>query len=176
MQCFLNLPEAIAPWSFGEAQVDWEPRVFRHGRMSAKLKVEVNTREPFHVNPIQKIPFSFDSEWWSGQTNLSTFCIEELMGTKIRALYQRRKGRDLFDAWYVFSKGLADLEKVMYIFHAYNEYNGTKITKKLFIQNMKEKQHNTDFRQDISALLPLDTEYKFDTAFDYVMRQVLPHI
>ena len=37
------------------------------------------------------------------------------MGTKLRALYQRRKGRDLFDMWYVFSKGLVDIDKVVYI-------------------------------------------------------------
>ncbi len=145
------------------------------GSMS-KLKVEVNTREPFHITPIKQVPFSFESDWWSGSTHITTYCIEELMATKMRAVYQRRKGRDLFDAWYVFSKGLANIEKVVAMFHAYNEYNGTKITRQMFIQNMQEKKNNADFRQDITALLPLDTDYDFGTAFDFFMREIIPHI
>lgn len=142
----------------------------------SKLKIEVNTREPFHVTPIKEVPFAFESDWWSGKAHITTYCIEEIMATKMRAVYQRRKGRDLFDAWYVFSKGLADIEKVISMFHDYNEYNKTKITKKMFIQNMEEKQHNVDFRGDISALLPADSDYDFDTAFDFFMRKVIPHI
>ena len=98
------------------------------------------------------------------------------MGTKLRAVYQRRKGRDLFDVSHVFIGGLADLEKVVHIFHRYNEFNGTKITRKMFQQNMEGKQHNIDFRQDISALLPPDTDYSFDKAYDFFMREVLPLI
>jgi predicted nucleotidyltransferase component of viral defense system len=142
----------------------------------SKLKIEVNTREPFHITPIKQVAFSFESDWWSGSTHITTYCIEEIMATKIRAVYQRRKGRDLFDAWYVFSKGLADIEKVVPMFHAYNKYNGTKITRNMFIQNMNEKKNNADFRQDITALLPLDTEYDFDTAFDFFLHEIIPHI
>ena len=41
---------------------------------------------------------------------------------------------------------------------------------------MEDKQHNVDFRQDISALLPQDADYDFNTAFGYVMREVLPFV
>ena len=140
------------------------------------IKIEINTREHFQVQPIQEVSFSIDSEYFSGKTPIITYSLEELMGTKLRAVYQRRKGRDLFDAWYVFSKGLADIEKVAPIFHAYNEYNGTKITRKVFDYNMQEKQHNVDFRGDITALLPPNSDYDFDTAFDFFMREIIPKI
>ena len=140
------------------------------------LKIEINTREHFQVDPIQEIDLSVDSKYFSGNTQVVTYSLEELMGTKLRALYQRRKGRDLFDAWYIFSRGLVDLENVVRIFHEYNKYNEQKITKNNFIQNMEDKKHNVDFRQDISALLPQDTDYDFDTAFDFVMRKVLPFV
>lgn len=142
----------------------------------SKLKIEVNTREAFFVTAPKEVPFSFISDWWGGSASVVTYSIEELMGTKLRALYQRRKGRDLFDAWYVFSKGFADIEKTVKIFHAYNQYNNTKITQKMFSRNMLEKQNNTDFRQDIRVLLPMDTDYDFDTAFNFVMRRVVPLI
>ena len=140
------------------------------------LKIEINTREHFHVDPIQEIDFSTNSEYFAGKAQVITYSLEELMGTKLRALYQRRKGRDLFDAWHIFSKGLVNLENVVRIFHEYNTYNGVKITKKNFLQNMEEKKQNVDFRQDISALLPPNTDYSFDTAFDYIMGKVLPLI
>ena len=146
-----------------------------HGGIS-KLKIEVNTREPFFVIPPQEVPFSFASDWWSGQAGITTFCLEELMATKLRALYQRRKGRDLFDAWYVFSKGFADVEKTLTMFQAYNKYNEATITKKLFIKNMQGKKHNIDFRQDIRALLPPDLDYDFDAAFEFVMQEIAPRI
>jgi len=96
------------------------------------------------------------------------------MATKLRAVYQRRKGRDLFDAWYVFSKGLVDIAKVVKIFHAYNEYNGMSITKNMLIQNMEAKKNNADFRGDISALLPPGADYDFDRAFDFFMKEIAP--
>lgn len=38
----------------------------------------------------------------------SHFARPELLGTKLRALYQRKKGRDLFDLWYALRH--ADVE------------------------------------------------------------------
>lgn len=37
------------------------------------------------------------NSWFSGRSELTTYALEELLGTKLRALYQRKKGRDLFD-------------------------------------------------------------------------------
>ena len=36
-------------------------------------------------------------------SDVTTFTLPELFGTKVRALYQRRKGRDLFDLWYALT-------------------------------------------------------------------------
>ncbi len=68
-----------------------------------RLKVEINTREHFAVLGFTKRPFQVESRWCSGRANITTFELDELLATKMRALYQRRKGRDLFD----LAKGLA---------------------------------------------------------------------
>ena len=146
------------------------------GGGKSKLKIETNSRENFNYLPLKEINFSTDSNWFSGSTTVMTYAMEELMGTKLRAVYQRRKGRDLFDAWHVFSKGLADIKKVVPIFHAYNEYNSVKITKKMFQKNMETKKNNEDFRRDIRDLLPVGTDYSFDKAYDFFMREVVPLI
>lgn len=142
----------------------------------SKLKIEINTREHFYVDPLQEVPFSFRSDWWIGSSSIVSYSLEELMGTKLRALYQRRKGRDLFDTYYVLSQGWVDIAKVIRIFHTYNERNGIKITQRMFYKNMEEKQSKKDFRQDIVALLPVDTNYSFDTAFNFVMSEVATFI
>ena len=56
-----------------------------------RLRIEINCREHFNVMGLVKVPFSVNNEWFSGETQLVTYHFEELMGTKLRALYQRKK-------------------------------------------------------------------------------------
>ncbi|HWJ36489.1 MAG TPA: nucleotidyl transferase AbiEii/AbiGii toxin family protein [Steroidobacteraceae bacterium] len=62
-----------------------------------KLKVEINTREHSNLLGLKKYPFAVDSSWYQGKADLASFEAEEIFGTKLRALLQRRKNRDLFD-------------------------------------------------------------------------------
>jgi predicted nucleotidyltransferase component of viral defense system len=62
-----------------------------------RLKVEINTREHFTVFGFAASPFAVSSRWFAGDCEITTYDLNELLGTKLRALYQRRKGRDLFD-------------------------------------------------------------------------------
>ena len=64
-----------------------------------KIKIEINTREHFAMEGYRKKILSMESAWHSGESKVVTFSLEELLATKLRALYQRRKGRDLFDLW-----------------------------------------------------------------------------
>lgn len=76
--------------------------VFRFAPESApqatlKLKVEINTREHEALLGYRSYPFAMSGDWYSAQAELVSFEPEELFGTKLRALLQRRKNRDLFD-------------------------------------------------------------------------------
>src|SRR5262245_30058626 len=62
-----------------------------------RLKVEINTREHFAVHGHIRHALRVENPWFSGESEIVTFELEELLGTKLRALYQRKKGRDLFD-------------------------------------------------------------------------------
>ena len=66
-----------------------------------RLKIEVNTREHFDVLGVGRRPFVVENPWFAGSTELAVDELDELLGTKMRALYQRTKGRDLFDLWLV---------------------------------------------------------------------------
>lgn len=65
-----------------------------------RLKLEINCREHFNLLDWVNFPFEVNREWFSGKTEIRTYNINELLGTKLRALYQRSKGRDLFDLNY----------------------------------------------------------------------------
>jgi predicted nucleotidyltransferase component of viral defense system len=80
------------------------------------------------------------------------------MATKLRALYQRRKGRDLFDLWLVFIKKLVNIDTVVDIFQKYCASEGINISRDLFLKNMELKRSNKDFQIDINVLLPVEIQ------------------
>jgi predicted nucleotidyltransferase component of viral defense system len=145
-------------------------------QLPMKLKLEINTTEHFQVLELDNVTYNIDSEWFKGECKISVYQLEELMATKLRALYQRRKGRDLFDLWLVFSRDLVDISKTIGIFKEYCRYNNIKISKDEFIKNLEEKRKNQDFRSDMSVLLPSEAEWNFDQAFDYVVKEIIAHI
>lgn len=142
-------------------------------RSFAKLKVEINTTEHLQVLPLRIEKLDIKSEWFSGKADIVTYEIEELMATKLRALYQRRKGRDLFDLWYVITNNLADLHKVFEIFDKYCEYNKVKISGEEFIRNLEQKKNNRDFKADMNILLPSKLGWNFEEAYQFVVDNII---
>lgn len=147
-----------------------------NNNLISKLKVEINTIEHFQVRSPISVPYSINSEWFQGNCTIATYELEELLATKLRALYLRRKGRDLFDLWFVFSKGLADIDNVVQIFHQYCKNDGITINKALFHSNMIQKLLNKDFQVDMNVLLPPQTPWNFTEAFEYILKNVVSMI
>jgi predicted nucleotidyltransferase component of viral defense system len=58
-----------------------------------RLKVEINSREHRPVYGITGADFPVSSRWFEGGCRITTYELDELLATKLRALYQRRKGR-----------------------------------------------------------------------------------
>jgi hypothetical protein len=65
-----------------------------------RVKVEISTRKRTAYDPAQVIPFAVKNPWFTGAADIATFSKEEILSTKLRALLQRDKGRDLFDLAY----------------------------------------------------------------------------
>jgi predicted nucleotidyltransferase component of viral defense system len=142
----------------------------------SRLKIEINVTERFQVLPLQEIPLSIASEWFQGDASILTYDLDELMATKLKALYQRKKGRDLFDLWLVLRDNMVDCEQVIDIFQKYCDKDNTPITGMLFNQNMAVKKLDKEFGMDIKALLPHGTNWNFDEAFDFVMEKLINRI
>jgi predicted nucleotidyltransferase component of viral defense system len=146
------------------------------GGMPAKLKIEINTTEHIKVLPIQEIYFSQKSNWFSGECKISTYALEELLATKLRALYQRRKGRDLFDLWYVLKDSSIDITKIIEIFNVYCNSNDTPISQEIFLENLDKKRQHQDFLNDMNVLLPRTVPWNFEEAYTYVVNNVIKKI
>jgi len=144
--------------------------------LPAKLKIEINTTEHFQVLPFKREHFAINSDWYEGSTEIITYELEELMATKLRALYQRRKGRDLFDLWYVYKHKMININKVIDIFQKYCANGGINISGKLFLKNLELKRKNKGFQIDMNVLLPSKIDWNFDEAFDFVKNNIVSKI
>ncbi len=138
-----------------------------------KLKIEINTTEHFHIYDFVDYRFSVKNAWFTGESTLLTYQLNELMGTKLRALYQRRKGRDLFDLWIVLKNNLIDARTVLEVFLAHGEKNKTLISRALFEKNLSEKMGNHDFKHDILDLLADRAAWSFEEAIEIVSRELI---
>jgi predicted nucleotidyltransferase component of viral defense system len=92
-----------------------------------RLKVEINTREHFCVLGRHRRGLAVDNPWYSGRADVQTYQPEELLATKLRALYQRRKGRDLYDLWLALTSLALDDERLIECFERYLAEGGHRI-------------------------------------------------
>jgi predicted nucleotidyltransferase component of viral defense system len=154
--------------------------VFRFAPESApqatlKLKVEINTREHDVVLGYRRYPFAVASDWYSAQAELVSFEPEELFGTKLRALLQRRKNRDLFDLHHGLLQLDMDANKVVECLDHYLALEGLPISRAEAEERMLKKLTRS-LTEDIEPLLPVGV--RFDEAvaieaFNGVWRQLV---
>ena len=122
-----------------------------------RLKVEINCYEHFNVLGLQKVPFEVCNPWFNGRCEITTYALDELVGTKLRALYQRKKGRDLFDLQVALQSGRLDVLWVLECYQRYMEFVIDKVpTYKQYVQNMEEKMKDDEFLSDMELLLRED--------------------
>lgn len=141
-----------------------------------RLKVEINSREHFDVLGIESRTFSVESRWFTGHCEIPTYHLEELLGTKLRALYQRRKGRDLFDLWYGMTQGNADASAIAKCFRLYMEHGGQSVTANMFRPNLEAKMSDAGFLSDTSDLLRAGIRYNPAEAYALIDQELLSRL
>lgn len=142
-----------------------------------RLKVEINTREHFSVLGFEKRKFEVVNPWFAGNADINTFLVEEILGTKLRALYQRKKGRDLFDLDCAMNSfKTMDVHKIIKCVDKYTSFVGAKVTKTDFEKNLLMKLENKPFTNDIISLLPAQSSYDVKKAGDEVLKRIISKI
>jgi predicted nucleotidyltransferase component of viral defense system len=123
-----------------------------------RLKIEINTREHFTVLGLVRVLFPLSNPWYNGESEAVTYPVEELLGTKMRALYQRKKGRDLFDlATAIAHIPHLDLDKIVHCFEVYMSKDDARVSRAEFESNLIHKLNDEQFIKDLRPLLTLQS-------------------
>jgi predicted nucleotidyltransferase component of viral defense system len=139
-----------------------------------KLKIEINCREHFSVLGFKEIEHKVENSWFKSTNPIVSYELEELLGTKLRALYQRRKGRDLFDLYWAYQNVKIDSKKLL---KCYKEYMKVSVkqppSQKIFLENMEEKMLDKEFTDDIHVILRPGIEYDNQKAYEFIKKELL---
>lgn len=143
-----------------------------------RLKLEINCKEHFNVLDWVDFPFEVESEWFSGKAKIKTYSINELLGTKLRALYQRSKGRDLFDLDYSRLNMELDIDQIIKCFKEYTIFStgNRPPSQKEFLMNIEEKEQDPNFIGDMEALLRTGVKYNQEEAFNWLKNELINKI
>ena len=119
------------------------------------------------------MPVKLESAWINDEAKVPEFSLDELLATKLRALYQRKKRRDLFDLWYALNHAEVNAERVVKAFRHYLREEGNVISQKLFIENVEKKIRDKNFIGDTNGLLRSGIEYDIGDAYEKVKKEIL---
>lgn len=170
------LRAALDPWLGKPQWKQTEGRVtlnYRFGSedtppLRLRLKVEINSREHFALFERASVPFTVSSRWFTGSADIATYQLDELLGTKLRALYQRRKGRDLFDLAVALRNPGVDPRRIVGAFLGYMKREEGRITRALFERNLAAKATMPQFAADIGPMLAPGYEWNMESAMEEV--------
>jgi predicted nucleotidyltransferase component of viral defense system len=124
------------------------------GGSDLRLKVEINLSEITAFDAPQAFDYRVENPWFSGAASIISFSREELIATKLRALLQRDKGRDLFDLAHALTVFDAlNNERVVECFGLYLKQNGQTILRSEAEQRMFAKLSRGALLTDLKPLL-----------------------
>ena len=124
------------------------------GSAPIRLKIEINTRETEAFDGQVALPLKVINPWFSGVADIPTYSREEMLATKLRALLQRNKGRDLYDLAYALEiLEELDLDRIVTVFGHYIESSGQGLTRAQAEERMLIKLVQPQFLIDLKPLL-----------------------
>lgn len=186
-----RLRAVLEPW-LGRGQFDGgspvAPKLFfkvdaeHDSDIPIRLKIEINTRERAAFDPPLEMPFTVKNPWFTDSAHIVTYSTEELLATKLRALLQRNKGRDLFDLSYALNAfDKLDESHIIDLFGKYLALTGQTISQAQAQERMFAKLANPNFLADIRPLLSAEqaallTERSIKEAFENVFSRLICRI
>lgn len=138
-----------------------------------KLKVEIDCHEYVNLLGLEKVDFSMNNLWFSSNCKINTYKLDELVGAKVKALYERRKGRDLYDIYKAVQSPKLNPHNVIKCFMGYMENEEKYPTYKLYVSNIENKMLSDEFLGDTKYLLQPDEVYDAQEAYQIVKKRII---
>ncbi len=172
----------VLKWMETEEGVSWKEKDSLAGRQflltaaagvlphSTYITLDFSFREPVHDPQRSILQTPYPVIFTSFVHHLSA---EELLAEKIRALMTRQKGRDLYDLWYLLSKGApirSDLVAAKLAYYRRADISPAEILERVASFPKKE------FILDLRPFLPQGERERLPELFEYVqafLRQAL---
>jgi len=150
------------------------PSVSEPGTMLT-IVVEANATERTPHRVIMKIPFEFTFREARAFALINGYDIHEMLGTKMRALFQRRRGRDLFDLYLALTlaKPRVDRAAIIESFQHYLRREGSSAGRAEFIKILESHLADRGFCSDMDHLLRAGAAYDPQRAGAYVKTKLL---
>lgn len=142
---------------------------------SLGIVVEANVTERKPHRSLVEIPFNFSFRGEIMQTKIKGYDIHEMLGTKMRAMFQRRRGRDLFDLYWALTKSKSPIDPsaVIESFQHYMKQEGTKARRAEFIGILEAHLKDRGFCSDAESLLRNGVSYDPQASGKYVIANLL---
>lgn len=140
-----------------------------------EIVVEANVTERQPHRPVVQMDFGFPFRGEEVRTRVNGFDIHEMLGTKMRALFQRRRGRDLFDLFWALTKAQPPVDPMGVIdsFGHYLQKEGSTAGREEFILLLRGHLKDRGFCSDMEPLLRQGIEYDPQLAGDLVIDRLL---
>jgi predicted nucleotidyltransferase component of viral defense system len=137
-----------------------------------KVKLEINSHEHFgHVVPrlfaVPDLPVG-------NSAAVPTHSLDEILATKLRALYQRRKGRDLFDLWWADQQADPDAARIVALLGEYQAAAGRPMIRASELRMNLAAKRVRSFLEEVGPLLRPGVTYDPIAALDWVEGTFIP--
>ncbi len=149
------------------------------------IKVEVNLNENASLFPLVPVEVDMlDDEGEVRRCSVRSYQINEMLGTKLRALMQRTQGRDLFDLYHAGELGargatpyVVNQAQAIEAFNWYLANEGTRMNREEAERLLWERVRDAAFRRDMHTLLRADYgAYDIDAAASLVRDTYFVHL
>lgn len=150
------------------------PSLVETGR-TLEIVIEANVTERTPCRPVVKIPFKFPFQDTIVGTQIVGYDIHEMLGTKLRALFQRRRGRDLFDLYWALktAKPAVAPARIIEAFQHYLKQEGSVAGRAEFVALLDGHLTDRGFCSDMNQLLRAGINYDPQQAGNLVKSRLL---
>jgi predicted nucleotidyltransferase component of viral defense system len=139
------------------------------------IVVEANTTERKPHRAIVEIPFAYTYRGAPVHSVLNGYDLHEMLGTKMRALFQRKRGRDLFDLYWAITiaNPAVDPAAVIESFQHYLRQEGGVAGRAEFVAILDSHLADRGFCTDMNQLLRVGEVYEPQRAGEHVKLRLL---
>ncbi|MCL5090907.1 MAG: nucleotidyl transferase AbiEii/AbiGii toxin family protein [Patescibacteria group bacterium] len=174
LDCFDNFIKSVFATLFQEEEVEFKEKKTLSGRRFLLTAKPSGLNYPVFIN----LDFSFREKVLSPEKSIikTEFPVlftsyiyhlsaPEILAEKIRAIMTRKKGRDLYDLWFLASKNILPEEKL--VKEKLRYYGLEKITEEEIFRRI-ETFPKKEFVLDLRPFVPLNEREKLEDFFDYL--------